>query len=716
MAELLLEILSEEIPARMQAGAADDLKRLVTAALKDAGLEFQSAEAYVTPRRLTLVVDGLPERQPDIREEKRGPQVGAPEKAVDGFLKSVGLTPDQCERREIKGKTYYFAVIEKQGRDTGEVLAEIIGETLGALPWPKSMRWGAGAARWVRPLHGILCLLDGKIIKVGFAEIDAGEATHGHRFLAPGEIKVKDFRDYEAKLKKAKVILDPAERRARIERDSRALAEKAGLTLKADGGLLDEVAGLVEWPVALIGAIDKAFMDLPDEVLTTSMRHHQKYFALTDAKGKLAPKFIVVANTEASDRGKAIVAGNERVLKARLSDAKFFWDQDRKETLESRAGALKERVFHAKLGSVHDKVRRVEKLAGAVAEYCGADAIEAKRAARLAKADLSTGMVAEFPELQGVMGRYYALNDGEAPEVAAAIAEHYSPQGPGDVCPSAPVSIAVALADKIDTLVGFWAIDEKPTGSKDPFALRRAALGVIRLIVENGLRMGLITVIKNAHALLEDPIDKGAIRVSRGPKTVTEHGSSFQLTETYQISSADVVADNLLPFFAERLKVQMREKGVRHDLIEAVFALGGEDDLVRLLARVEALTAFLETDDGADLLTAYKRASNIVSIEEKRDKQSYDGEADPKLFAQDEETALHAGLSASMKASSVALEEEDFTAVMAELAKLRAPVDAFFDEVTVNCDDPKLRRNRLRLLSRIRATLGNVADFSRIEG
>ncbi|MCH8096627.1 MAG: glycine--tRNA ligase subunit beta [Proteobacteria bacterium] len=737
MPELLLELLSEEIPARMQARAAEDLKRLVCDGLKDAGLSFDHAESYVTPRRLALVVDGIPEKLAAKSEEIRGPRADAPEKAVAGFKGALPEGTIIVKRETDKGE-FFFALVEQKGKKTEYVLKDILGSTLNRFPWPKSMKWAECDLPWVRPLHNALAIFQGKVIPFSIAlksrdgkrawgesennlydwenPLTANNKTRGHRFLSPQSFKVKDFSDYKAKLEKAHVILDPAERRARIEAEAGKLAKAAKLTLMDDPALLAEVAGLVEWPVALMGSIDKAFMDLPDEVLTTSMRHHQKYFALTDAKGKLAPKFIVVANTEASDRGKAIVAGNERVLKARLSDAKFFWDQDRKETLESRAGALKDRVFHAKLGSVHDKVRRVEKLAGAVAEYCGADANEAKRAARLAKADLSTGMVAEFPELQGVMGRYYALNDGEAPEVAAAIAEHYSPQGPGDACPSAPVSIAVALADKIDTLVGFWAIDEKPTGSKDPFALRRAALGVIRLIVENGLRMGLITVIKNAHALLEDPIDKGAMRVSRGPKTVTENGSSFQLTETYKIISADVVGDTLLSFFADRLKVQMREKGVRHDLIEAVFALGGEDDLVRLLARVEALTVFLESDDGADLLTAYKRAANIVAIEEKKDKQSYDGEADPKLFAQGEETALHASLGAAMEASSVALEGEDFTAVMAELAKLRAPVDAFFDEVTVNCDDPRLRENRLRLLSQIRATLGNVADFSRIEG
>ncbi|MFB3150345.1 MAG: glycine--tRNA ligase subunit beta, partial [Alphaproteobacteria bacterium] len=565
---------------------------------------------------------------------------------------------------------------------------------------------------WVRPLHGILAIFDGKPLQQEFglgvrsasridAEsdqsivIDFTNATHGHRFLAPDEITVKDFKDYEAKLKKAKVILDGAERRAKIERDARALAKKAGLTLKADEGLLDEVAGLVEWPVALIGAIDEDFMALPPDVLITAMRSHQKYFALEDANAAMAPRFITIADTETRDGGKAIVAGNERVLRARLADAKFFWDQDRKRRLEERVAKLGEVVFHAKLGTLAEKAGRMETLAAGLCEYVpGADAEPARTAARLSKADLVTAMVGEFPELQGVMGRYYALADGEPPEVADAIAEHYAPLGPGDECPTAPLSVAVALADKIDTLVGLFAIGEKPTGSRDPFALRRAALGVIRLIVENGLRLPLTKV-----------FDASAGLYARSPK-----GSGARLD-----------AGELLGFFAERLKVQMREKGVRHDLIAASFAVekpggGLEDDLVRLLARVEALTAFLESDDGADLLTAYKRASNIVRIEEKRDGKSYADAPEAGDFRQDEETALHAGLSASLEASSVALEEEDFTAVMGELAKLRAPVDAFFDEVTVNCDDPKLRQNRLRLLSRIRATLGNVADFSRIEG
>ncbi|MCZ6482136.1 MAG: glycine--tRNA ligase subunit beta, partial [Alphaproteobacteria bacterium] len=621
MAELLLEILSEEIPARMQARAAEDLRRLVCDGLKKAGLAFDSADAFVTPRRLVLVVDGIPEKLEAKSEEKRGPRTDAPEKAVAGFKGALPEGTTIVKRETDKGE-FFFALVEQKGQDTANVLARIVYDVLTTFPWPKSMRWSTGKLRWVRPITGVMVLFNGEALKepiwVGTKDFPdsniirplmPSDSTSGHRFLSPKSFKVKDFGDYKAKLEKAYVILDAGERRDRIEAEAGKLAKAAKLTLKDDPGLLAEVAGLVEWPVALMGSIDKAFMDLPDEVLTTSMRHHQKYFALTDANGKLAPKFIVVANTEASDKGESIVAGNERVLKARLSDAKFFWDQDRRETLESRAGALKERVFHAKLGSVHDKVRRVEKLAGAVAEYCGADADDAKRAARLAKADLSTGMVAEFPELQGVIGRYYALADGEPPEVADAIAEHYSPQGPNDACPSAPVSIAVALADKIDTLAGFWTIDEKPTGSKDPFALRRAALGVIRLIVENGLRLPLRSVFETHYGLIDSAIHRVEIRrvVDRKP----EEGDIQVFAPPEQPEEIERrktnVSSDLLDFLAERLKVQMRAHGVRHDLIAASFAVekpggGLEDDLVRLLARVEALTAFLESDDGADLL------------------------------------------------------------------------------------------------------------------
>jgi glycyl-tRNA synthetase beta chain len=685
--ELLLELLSEEIPARMQGRAAEDLKRLVCDGLKKAGLAFDRAEAFVTPRRLALVVDGLPEKQPDVREEKRGPRVDAPEKAIHGFLKSVGLTMDQVEKRKTGKGEFYFAVVERKGAATADVLPELFNDVFSAFSWPKSMRWGANTQRWVRPLQGILCVFGGEVVGITFGDQHASNMTLGHRFLAPKPFKVKDFADYKAKLAKAKVVLDPAERRALIASEAEKLAGKAKLTLKPDDALLDENAGLVEWPVVLMGRIDAAFMDLPAEVLTTSMRHHQKYFALLDKDGNLAPRFIFVANTETRDKGRAIVAGNERVLKARLADAKFFRDQDRKRTLESRVPDLAGRIFHARLGTVADKAERIAGLARGLAGYADADPALAERAARLCKADLSTEMVGEFPELQGTMGRYYALNDGEKADVADAIAGHYAPLGPNDSCPKAPVGVAVALADKIDSLVGFFAIDERPTGSKDPFALRRSALGVIRLIIENGLRLPLAEIFREANRLYAD-------------SGLTGH----------------LDPQELLDFFADRLKVHLREKGVRHDLISAVFEVGGEDDLVRLLARVEALGDFLATDDGANLLTAYRRAANIVRIEEKRDRARYDGAADETLLSQGQERALFDGLAEARAKSAPALADEKFALAMSALARLRGPVDAFFDHVTVNCEEPALRVNRLRLLSQIRSTLSGIADFSRIEG
>ena len=672
----------------MQVKAADDLKRLVCDGLKKAGLAFDRAEAFVTPRRLALVVDGLPDKQPDVREERKGPRVDAPEKAIKGFLGSVGLTMDQVEKRETEKGEFYFAVIERKGAATADVLPELFNDVFSGFPWPKSMRWGANTQRWVRPLHGILCVFGGNIVGISFGDEPASNMTSGHRFLTSGPLKnVRSFADYKARLAKAKVVLDPAERRATILAGAEKLVGKAGLTLKPDAGLLDEVAGLVEWPVVLMGKIDAAFMDLPAEVLTTSMRHHQKYFALLDEDGDLAPRFIFVANTETRDKGRAIVAGNERVLRARLADAKFFWDQDRKRSLESRVPDLAGRIFHARLGTVADKADRIAGLARDLAGYAGADPVLAGRAARLCKADLSTEMVGEFPELQGAMGRYYALNDGEKADVADAIAGHYAPVGPNDACPTAPVSVAVALADKIDSLVGFFAIDERPTGSKDPFALRRSALGVIRLIIENGLRLPLAEIFREASRLYAD-------------SGLTGH----------------LEPQELLDFFADRLKVHLREKGVRHDLISAVFEVGGEDDLVRLLARVEALGDFLETDDGANLLTAYRRAANIVRKEEKKDSARYDGTADETLLSQGQERALFDGLAEVRTTSAPAFADEKFALAMSALARLRGPVDAFFDHVTVNCEEPALRVNRLRLLSQIRSTLSGIADFSRIEG
>jgi glycyl-tRNA synthetase beta chain len=692
VAELLLELLSEEIPARMQARAAEDLKRLVCNGLEAASLEFGEARAYVTPRRLALAVDGLPARQPDVTEEKKGPKVGAPEQALAGFMKANGLSEiTQAEVRETPKGDFYFAVRQVAGRASGEVLPEVVGEAVRALSWPKSMRWTADSFRWVRPLHSVLAVfggarLEGTLELGGGFGLPFGDTTRGHRFLFPGTFAVADFADYQTKLRDAYVMLDREERKSLIAAEAAELAEAEGLVLKDDPGLLDEVAGLVEWPVVLMGTIDAGFMDLPPEVLVSSMRGHQKYFSTLDAGGRLADRFIVVANTETADGGAVIVAGNERVLRARLADARFFWDQDRKRTLASRAPDLGQMVFHAKLGSLDDKADRMQALAAALGDRIpGADKDRVRSAARLAKADLTTGMVGEFPELQGIMGRYYALADGEHAEVAEAIAEHYGPLGPNDACPGAPVSVAVALADKIDTLVGFWAIGETPTGSKDPYALRRAALGVIRLIVENKLRLPLGEVIETARGLYRG-LDGGP---GAGP---------------------------LLEFFADRLKVALRDKGVRHDLVSAVFALGGEDDLVRLLARVGALEAFLGSEDGEHLLVAYRRAANIVRIEEKRDGARFDGVAEAERFVQDEETALSEALGVAAAAAEPALGQEDFTAAMAAMAALRQPVDAFFDHVTVNAEDAALRENRLRLLNRIGATLGRVADFSRIEG
>ena len=683
MAELLLELLSEEIPARMQLRAADDLKRLVCDGLKGAGIGFDKARAFATPRRLALVVDGIPAQRDDVSEEKRGPRVGAPDQAVQGFLKGAGLASlDQAEKRDTGKGEFWFAVVTKKGGPTAEALPAVIDAAMKALPWPKSMKWGSGTMQWVRPLQGIVALFDGKVLKGevepggGMAPVAFGDTTRGHRFLSKGEIRVSGFADYAAKLRTARVILDSAERKNIILEGARKLCGDAQVSLNEDEGLLDEVAGLVEWPVPLLGTIDAQFMDVPAEVLIVSMKTHQRYFATTKAGGTLANRFVVVANNVARDGGKTIVDGNERVLRARLADAKFFWDQDRKQTLESRLPSLKQVVFHAKLGTQAERVVRIVKLAAALAKAVpGADAGQVEQAARLCKADLASGMVGEFPELQGVMGRYYALGEKLPAVVADAIGDHYAPAGPNDRCPSAPVSAVVALADKLDALTSFWSIGEKPTGSRDPFALRRAALGVIRIIVENKLRLPLKPFLK---------------------------------------------ADDLLAFFAERLKVQMREKGVRHDVVDAVLALGGEDDLVRLLARVGALQAFLGSEAGKNLLTGYGRAANIVRAEAKKDKAlaaNIAGAADAALLEQAEEKAVASALAEIERVVKPALAAEDFAGAMKAFADLRGPIDSFFDKVTVNVTDrPDLRLNRLKLLNQIRATMDSVADFSKIEG
>lgn len=702
MAEFLLELLSEEIPARMQARAAADLHRLVTEALTAAGLQFDRAEAHVTPRRLALAVDGLPSRQPDQREERKGPKTDAPEAAIAGFLKSTGLTLDQCERRDTPKGPVWFAVFEKPGRPTPEVLADILRDTLPALPWPKSMRWAESGFRWVRPLHRVLALFDGAPLP-GDWEPDPHQRfvfsalTSGHRFLAPGDFAVTGFADYRAKLRAAKVMLDRDERKALILQQAGALATAEGLRLKDDPGLVEEVAGLVEWPVALLGRIDEEFMTVPPEVLTTAMRTHQRYFACETADGALAPRFVVIANTETRDGGASVVAGNEKVLRARLSDARFFWDQDRKLPLQDRVPALKAITFHAKLGTVFARAERLrglaEAVAGMISDRVGQPAAtlmeQAARAAHLAKADLVTGMVGEFPELQGLMGRYYAAQQGETEAVAQAIGEHYSPLGPTDRCPSAPVSIAVALADKIDTLVGFWAIDEKPTGSRDPYALRRAALGVLRLALENDLDLDLSDPCRSAIA-------------------------------AYQVQGLSVDEDGVLAdlggFLAERLKGMLRDRGYRHDHIDAAFAAAGVWRPLDLQRRVEALRTLLDGADGANLLAGYRRAASIVRIEEKKDGRRYDEPVDPALLAEPAERALAEALDGARTALAGRLAREDYPGAMAVLAALRPAIDGYFDTVTVNADDPALRGNRLAQLTAIVETMNHVAEFARVEG
>ncbi|ABS62351.1 glycyl-tRNA synthetase, beta subunit [Parvibaculum lavamentivorans DS-1] len=741
MSELLLELFSEEIPARMQKRAGEDLVRLVTDALKAAGVEGKNARAFATPRRLALVIDGLPDKTPDVKEERKGPKVGAPQQAIDGFLRAAGLASiDEATVQEDKKGAFYVAVTEKQGRDTAALIAEIVPAVIRAFPWPKSMRWGSGSLRWVRPLHSILCLLGGKVVNFEVDGIKSGNTTRGHRFMAPDAFVVTDFADYEMKLLDAKVVLDPAKRAHFIHAGAKALAEAEGLVLVEDEALLHEVAGLVEWPVPLIGRIDDEFMSVPQEVLTSTMRANQKYFALHDKTGKLAPRFVVIANLEAEDGGKAIVNGNERVLRARFADARFLWDQDRKHTLTSRLPKLQEVVFHAKLGTVHDKAMRIGKLARELAAFVpGADPDKAQIAGELAKADLTTGMVGEFPELQGLMGAYYARNDGLDDEIAAAIAEHYAPLGPTDAVPLTPLGRVVALADKIDTLVGFWAIDEKPTGSKDPYALRRAALGVIRVVMEGQIRLSLVQIFETAQNELRlsteqvsvellnksDAKESDTLGLDLGAKSLgyasvherSVRGASVRVIRSGRRVFGESIESQLLSFFADRLKIYLRDRGARHDLVDAVFALEGQDDLVLIVKRVEALSEFLATEDGKNLLAGYKRATNILRIEERKDGEgAFNAAPDASLFAQDEEKALGAAIEAATKEAKAAVAKEDFAAAMSALAKLRAPVDAFFEKVTVNADDAALRANRLKLLAQIRAALHEVADFSKVEG
>jgi glycyl-tRNA synthetase beta chain len=742
MPDLLFELFSEEIPARMQMRAAEDLKKLVTDRLVDAGLVYEGATAFVTPRRLALAVVGIPARQPDLKEEKKGPRVGAPDNAVQGFLKSAGLASlaEATIQKDPKKGDFYVALIEKPGRAAIDVLAEILPLVIRTFPWPKSMRWGErsakpGALSWVRPLHSIVATFgpeteDPDIVPFAIDGIAASDITRGHRFMAPQSFKVKHFDDYAAKLDKAKVVLDPARRRDIILTEAKHLAFAQGYDLIEDHGLLDEVAGLIEWPVVLMGSFDPAFLEMPPEVIRTTIRANQKCFVVRRGDA-LASKFILVANIEAADGGAAIIAGNERVIRARLSDAKFFYESDLKVPLEERLPKFENIVFHEKLGTQWERIERIEWLAAELAPLVGADVDRTKRAARLAKADLLTEMVGEFPELQGLMGKYYARAQGEVESVAVACEDHYKPIGPADRVPTDPVSVAVALADKIDTLVGFWANNEKPTGSKDPYALRRAALGVIRLVLENGLRISLyermifhsrffaervLSAFEGLAARRAKPLEFVVPGIS---EAVAEKAHKLARSEKVLESGAEhfhsIILD-LLSFFADRLKVQLRDQGARHDLVDAVFALEGQDDLVLIARRIEALAEFLATEDGKNLLAGYKRATNIIRIEEKRDKTEYTGAPVPELYRQAEEWELARAIDTAATEAGEAVAREDFAAAMHAMAKLRPHVDAFFDEVTVNAPEPDVRANRLRLLNGIRTATRAVADFSRIEG
>jgi glycyl-tRNA synthetase beta chain len=670
MPELLIELFSEEIPARMQQRAAEDLRQIITNGLVAAGLTYEGAQAHAGPRRLVLSVEGLDARAADVSEERKGPRVDAPQPAIDGFLKSTGLTLADLTVQDDKKGQFYLAVIRKPGREATSIIAELVPDTIRKFPWPKSMRWGSGTLRWVRPLHAIVCTFDGEVVPFEIEGIVSGNITHGHRFMAPEPIAVRRFEDYAEKLARAFVMVDARQRAETIRAEARSLAFAQGLETIEDEALLKETAGLAEWPVVLMGSFDESFLTVPPEAIATSLRSHQKCFVLRNiATGQLANRYLMVSNMIASDGGKMIVAGNNKVIAARLSDARFFWDQDRRVKLEDWAQKLDAVTFHAKLGSQGERVNRIEKLAGEIAAKIGADPEKARAAARLCKADLVTGMVGEFPELQGVMGRYYALDQGVDPDVADAIRDHYKPLGPGDTLPVSRVGQAVALADKLDTLVGFWSIEEKPTGSKDPYALRRAALGVIRIILDKDLRIDL-----------------------------------------------NPYGGDLLAFFADRLKVHLKDEGKRHDLIDAVFALGDQDDLALVTKRVAALSNFLDTDDGKNLLAGVKRAANILRIEEKKDGRAYDGDVNISQLIKGEEKALHTAVTQAAAQARRAIEQEDFEAAMAALARLRMPVDQFFAHVTVNDKDANFRENRLRLLNRIRAATAEVADFSKIEG
>ena len=764
MPDLLIELFSEEIPARMQTRAADDLKKRMTDGLVEAGLTYAGAAAFSTPRRLTLAVDGLLAASPMVRQERKGPRVDAPDKAIDGFLRGAGLTRDQLETRDTPKGAVYFAVIEKPGRPAAEIVADVLETVIRNFPWPKSMRWGSGSLRWVRPLHSILCILsaeDGtEIVPLTIEGIVAGDSTQGHRFMSPDRFSVTSFEGYEAKLKRANVVLSATERADHIWADATNMAFAAGLEVVEDKALLAEVAGLVEWPVVLMGEIDADFLELPAEVLQTSMREHQKFFSVRNAKTGRIERFITVANRETSDQGATILAGNQKVLAARLADAKFFWENDlriAKDDMSIWTQALENVTFHNKLGTQSDRIRRIAALSRELAEATGADLDQAETAALLAKADLSSEMVYEFPELQGLMGRYYINAAGQDAAIAVVAQEHYSPLGPSDDVPTAPLSVTVALADKLDTLTGFWAIDEKPTGSKDPFALRRAALGVIRLILQNDLsvplsplignwceiatkvyqlsdRIGIFVSWDDASSSYQTVVDIFPSNDARAvlselqfdfvafsevgditTNSAINGGEGTNFPRIFLKNSRDV-ASVLISFFHDRLKVYLRDEGIRHDIIDACIAMPGNDDLNRLAKRARALSDVLGTEDGENLIQGFKRANNILSQAEEKDGVEYSYGADLKFAEHDSERTLFAALDAAEAEINPALEAEDFPKAMSAMAALRAPIDAFFEDVQVNTDNQTVRRNRLNLLSRIRQICVNVADLTRIEG
>ena len=699
MPQLLIELFSEEIPARMQSQGSAALRDLICGSLKEASLSFDTCASYATPRRITLVVDGLPHAQPDIKEERRGPRRDAPVNALEGFLKANNLTREECEIRTAGKGEFWFATIDKKGRTTCDLIKEILPSVISKFPWQKSMRWGKGSLRWVRPLKNVMCILDGEPVPIELEnDVSSIGQSWGHRFYSPNPFGVKFFDDYEKSLNQARVILDTERRQKTILEGAEKLVSVFGCSIVSDPALLSEVSGLVEWPVPMLGRIDPEFMDLPDEVLMTSMKSHQKYFSVKKNDGGLAPYFVVVANIDPDDGSKAVVSGNERVLRARLSDAKFFWDQDRRQKLETLLPRLNGMIFHEKLGSLSNKVKRLEGLALALSPLLDADAEKAKKAAQLCKADLVSGMVGEFASLQGIMGRYYALAGGEHEDVAGAIAEHYSPAGPNDACPNDRISLTISISDKLDTLVGFFGVNEKPTGSRDPFGLRRAALGIIRMILENKLRLPLNEIFLMAREQYRKPAADGEILA--------------QFSET----NDDGTCKDLLSFFSDRLKVHLRSQGVRHDLIDAVFALKNEDDLFRIVSRVNALQSFLDTEDGKNLLAGYRRATNIVEIEEKKEGISFDGPITSEVLVETSERSLAEEIEKAAVAVDQALLNEDFTTAMAHMSGLREPVDLFFDNVTVNADQKNIRENRLRLLSSFRSLLGRVASFGKIEG